>query len=310
MNITAPIQAYFSRHLQVALNSLGRLYQTPFASLMTAAVLGIAIALPSGLYLLADNLQRLSNQWDSSADISLFLNKSITEKNAQQLQKKLLAWPEIASIELITPLQALEEFREYSGFGEVLDNMDENPLPTVLAIQPEKGFSDSNHAADLLARLQVLRGVELAQLDLEWVKRFDAIIKIIHRSIWLMASLLGLAVLLIVGNTIRLEILNRHKEIQITRLIGATNGFVRRPFLYTGFWYGLIGAFIGGVVVLLSFWLLNKPVDQLSQLYQSDFEIQLLGFTQVLALLSGGAILGLAGAWLAVSRHLAATDPN
>ena len=310
MKLFGSVQIYLIRHIQVALNSLDRLYRAPLASFMTAAVLGIALALPSGLYLLTGNLQRLSTQWDGSANFSLFLHKSVTAQQMRTLRKKLAQWPEIDSLRLITPDQALAEFRELSGFGEALDALDENPLPSVITIKPVQNRSDAESAAALLDKLRSLPEVELAQLDLQWVKRFSAIVEIVRRSIWVMAALLGLAVLLIIGNTIRLEIQNRRDEIEITKLIGATNTFIRRPFLYSGIWYGILGAVLAGLLVEIAFLQLHGPVRQLAGLYQSAFSLQTLSLSDAFALLGTGTVLGLLGARLAVGRHLAAIEPG
>ncbi len=304
-----PLRNYFVRHVQVALNSLGRLYRSPLASLMTAAVIGIALALPSGLYLLTGNLQRLSTQWDGSASFSVFLHKTASLQQIRALQNRLQQWPEIDSLQLITPDQALSEFRELSGFGETLDALEENPLPFVITIKPARTQADAKSSAVMLDKLRAFPEVELAQLDLQWVKRFNAIVDIVRRSIWVMAALLGLAVLLITGNTIRLEIQNRRDEIEITKMIGATNGFIRRPFLYSGFWYGVMGAVVAGLLVELAFLQLHSPVRQLAGLYQSGFSLQTLSLIESLALLVAGTSLGLLGAWLAVGRHLAAIEP-
>jgi len=304
------LQVYLLRHMQVALNSLGRLYRAPLASLMTAAVIGIALALPAGLYLLTGNLQQLSTRWDGAASLSLFLQHTASERQAQTLREKLLSWPEIEHIDLISPEQALSEFRELSGFGDTLDVLEENPLPAVLAVKPAAESTDSESISRLLERLRKLPEIELAQLDLQWVKRFNAIVDIVQRSIWVMATLLGLAVLLITGNTIRLEIQSRREEIEVTKLIGATNAFIRRPFLYSGLWYGAIGALLATLLVELAFLQLATPVGQLAGLYQSGFSLQTLAFSDTLLLLLSGALLGLLGAWLAVGRHMSAIEPT
>jgi len=310
MRLPRPIHNYFVRHLQVSLNSLGRLYRTPFATLMTVAVIGIALALPSGLYLLTGNLQKLGAQWDGGANLSLFLHKSVTLTQAQKLQKTLKQWPEIDTLQLITPEQALAEFRELSGFGQALELLDDNPLPVVLAIKPAPAYSNAQATEALTAKLRSLPEVELAQLDLQWVKRFNTIMEIVRRTIWVMAVLLGLAVLLIIGNTIRLEIQNRREEIEITKLIGATNGFIRRPFLYAGFWYGLFGALMGALLVELALLQLLDPVRRLAGLYQSHFSLKILSAGELFYLLLAGSALGLAGAWIAVGRHLSAIEPR
>ncbi|HHO68085.1 MAG TPA: cell division protein FtsX [Gammaproteobacteria bacterium] len=302
------LQVYLLRHVQVALASLGRLWRAPLASFMTAAVIGIALALPAGLYLLTGNLQRLSTYWDGNASISLFLKHDVSDAQARKLGKRLEGWPEIASVKLITADQALAEFRELSGFGDALDSLDENPLPAVLAVRPTA--DDTGAASRLLERLRALDSVDIAQLDLQWVARFNAMVALAQRGIALIGLLLGLAVLLIVGNTIRLEIQNRRDEIQVTKLIGATDAFIRRPFLYTGLWYGLAGALLAWLLVELAFWQLAGPVQQLAGLYQSHFGLAAFSFTDTLALAATGTGLGLAGSWLAVGRHLGDIEPS
>ncbi|TCK17095.1 cell division protein FtsX [Thiogranum longum] len=310
MRLPQPIHNYFVRHIQVALNSLGRLYRTPLASLMTIAVIGIALALPSGLYLLTGNLQKLGAQWDGGANLSVFLRKSVSLEQARTLKGRLAQWPEIDSLQLITPEQALAEFRELSGFGQALDLLDDNPLPAVLAIKPASGHATAVAAESLTEKLRALPEVELAQLDLQWVKRFNTIMEIVQRTIRVMAALLGLAVLLIIGNTIRLEIQSRREEIEITKLIGATDGFIRRPFLYAGLWYGIFGALVGALMVEVALLQLLDPVRRLAGLYQSSFSLEILTSGELFYLLTGGSLLGLAGAWIAVGRHLSAIEPQ
>jgi cell division transport system permease protein len=311
MKLPTFARSYLLRHAQVALNSLGRLYRAPLASLMTTAVIGIALALPAGLYLLTGNLQRVSTHWDDGANLSLFLRQDVSLDQARALADTLRDRDDIDTLQLITPQEALAEFRALSGFGDTLDAMDENPLPAVIAIKPaDNAATDAESANALLKRLEQLPEVELAQLDLQWVKRFNAIVDVVRRAIWVVASLLGLAVLLITGNTIRLEIQNRREEIEITKLIGATGAFIRRPFLYSGLWYGLSGAGLAAVLVELAFLLLAGPVRQLAGLYQSGFSLYALSIGGAFGLLLIGALLGLLGALLAVGRHLAAIEPK
>jgi len=226
------INIWLLRHLQVALSSLGRLARTPLPSLMTAAVIGIALALPTGLHLLLQNLQQLSGSWDGAATISLYLQREIREERAKELMGQLGMRPDISRVRLIGREQALQEFRQLSGFGAALDTLQENPLPAVLVIEPDALHRDPQAAENLRLELQQLPEVKLAQLDLQWVQRFQAISRIAGRLVLVIGSLLAAAVLLIVVNTIRLEIQNRQAEIEITKLVGATNAFIRRPFLY------------------------------------------------------------------------------
>lgn len=303
-------RVYAARHLQVLLESLGRLARQPAASLMTAAVIGIALALPSGLLTLLDNLQRLSLSWEGTASISVFLDQELEAEAGQALAGELRGWPEIDEVRYISRTEALAEFREHSGFGEVLDALQTNPLPSVLVVQPVKRDLTPAGAEVLLKRLQALEGAELAQLDLQWVQRFAALMEIGRRGVLVVGALLGLAVLLIVGNTIRLDIQNRRAEIEVTKLIGGTDAFIRRPFLYTGFWYGIGGALLAWLLVQLAFLLLRGPVARLAGLYDSSFLLQPLGFVDSLTLLLAGALLGWLGSGLAVGRHLREIEPS
>lgn len=304
------LHVYATRHAQVALNSLGRLMREPLASLMTISVIAIALALPAALYLLANNLQVLSTYWDGDTTISLFLKQQTSTEQTQNLAGQFKQWSEIDAIQVITPQQALEEFRSRSGFGDALDLLNENPLPAVIALKPAPQYTDPDQISRLLDKLKALPDVEMAQLDLQWVKRLSAILALAKRGIWLVAGLLGLAVLLVVGNTIRLEIQNRKQEIEITRLIGATNGFIRRPFLYSGFWYGLTGALLAWLLLQIAVLLLGGPVRQLAGLYDSSFRLQAFSLAEAVLLLMSGTALGLLGAWLAVSRHLGSLEPQ
>ena len=158
--------------------------------------------------------------------------------------------------------------------------------------------------------LSALPGVELAQLDVQWVKRLHAILQIIRRSVTALAALLSLAVLLVVGNTIRLDILNRRAEIEVTKLIGATDGFIRRPFLYGGIWYGLLGGILALALSGAALLLLREPVAQLSSLYASAFRLRMFDWRLAALVLGGGATLGWLGSWLAVGRHLKRIEPR
>jgi cell division transport system permease protein len=303
-------RTFLQRHAQVALDSLGRLYRNGIASLMTAAVIGIALAMPTGLFLLLDNLQHLSGSWEGQASLSVFLKPEIDSDTARQLADNLAAWPEISAVRLITPQQALQEFSEHSGFADVLGLLEDNPLPVVLIVTPAANQADPALAGALQGRLAALPETDLAQLDLQWVQRLAAILDIARRGIMVISVLLALAVLLVVGNTIRLEIQNRREEILVTKLIGATNAFVRRPFLYSGAWFGIFGALLAWLLVETGFWLLSGPVGTLMGLYQSEFTLETLPLVLLGLLTLTGVLLGLLGSWLAVGRHLNAIEPT
>ena len=304
------LRVYLLRHLQVFFYSLGVLSRSPFATLMTTAVIGIALALPSGLHVVLQNAQQLSGGWDGAAQISLFLKRTVPEDEANRLARQIQNLPEVASVNYISRSEALQEFQRLSGFGDALQALKDNPLPSVLVIHPTANASTPAATEKLLQRLQAYPPVDVAQLDMQWVKRLYVIMELVRRGVVVLAALLALAVLLVVGNTIRLAIQNRRDEIVVMKLIGGTDGFIRRPFLYTGFWYGLFGGVIAWLLVSLSLSILRDPVERLTGLYQSQFELSGLDITTTGMLIGTSILLGLAGSWLAVGRHLRDIEPS
>ncbi len=298
------------RHAQNALSSLGRLSRSPVSTAMTTAVLGIALALPSGLHLLVENLRDLSGSWSGNASISLFLAEDVSDAQADEVRRQIALRPDIAATRLIDRQAALAEFRRLSGFGEALDLLDSNPLPAVVLARPQPHVQGAENYNRIAAELQAYREIDLAQVDLQWVERLGAITSAFDRAVLILAVVLAGAVLLIVGNTIRLEIQNRHSEIEIVKLVGGTDAFIRRPFLYEGLWYGLLGAAIALALVLTALFMLDGPVQRLAGLYASDFSLAVIDLGSLLGMLLGGPLLGLAGAWLAVGRHLAQIQPE
>lgn len=305
------IGTWLTRHLQSFFFSLGLMARAPLATLLTCAVLGIALALPGGLYLLLDNVTRVTGDWNMGGRISVFLDTAASDEDAEAAARELRGWQEIARVSVTTRAEALSEFRRLSGFAEVMDAFeDDNPLPAVLVVEPAAGVQNPAAIKLLLAKLSELPQVELAQFDLQWLRRLDAIIGIVLRGIYLLAALLGLGVVLIIGNTIRLGIENRREEIEIASLFGATNAFIRRPFLYGGLLYGLFGGVIAWGILAAGFAVLKPAVARLALLYGSGFELAGLSATGLLSLAGCGAALGLLGAWVAVGRHLRRTAPD
>ncbi len=301
---------YLLRHLQVMLFSLGRLWRQPVASLMTITVIGIALVLPAGLFVLSENMSSLSNRWDSASQITLFLQKDVNPQLAQQLSNKLKSWPEIEQVHYQSAQQSLEEFRQLSGLGDVLDSLPTNPLPAIIIVEPADDNIDKATISHLVERLNSLSSVEQAKLDLEWLQRFRSINKMVQRGVTILAILLSLSVVLAIGNTIRLAILSREAEIRVMKLVGATDRFIRRPFLYTGFWYGILGGFVAWITLVFSMGLLSSPVNDLAGQYGSDFSLHWFSGFMFLILPFTGAILGISGAWLAVGRHLHLIEPS
>jgi cell division transport system permease protein len=304
------MKTYLLRHLQVFFYSLGQLVRTPLASVMTIAVIGIALALPSGLYVLIDNVQRLSAGWDGSGKISLFLKQGTVDRDAQRLAEKIRRIAAVAAVDYMSPDQALAEFRRLSGFGEALNALGENPLPAVLIVRPTAKADNPTSLEQLLNELRQLDQVDLAQLDLAWVKRLYALLQLARRGVWILALLLSLAVVLIMGNTIRLAVLNRRDEIEVIKLVGGTNAFIRRPFLYTGLLQGLAGGLAAWALVSAVLALLAQPIHDLANLYASRFSVHALGARATTILLGTGAVLGWLGSRIAVGRHLHEIEPR
>lgn len=302
--------SWILRHLQVFFYTLGQLTRSPFGSAMTASVIGIALALPAGLYVLLENAQSMSRGWDGTAQISLFLRSDVSDQEATELAERIGSLAEVGTTRVITREEALTEFQEMSGFGNALQALDANPLPTVIVVQPTAGHSDAQAIQQLVDRLGSQAEVDIAQFDLQWVKRLYALMEIVQRGVLVLAALLSLAVLLIVGNTIRLGIENRRDEIEVAKLVGATDAFIRRPFLYTGFWYGLFGGLLAMLLVGSSLELLREPVRQLALLYYSNFALLGLKGQASTVLVGSGALLGLGGSWVAVGRHLGSIEPS
>jgi cell division transport system permease protein len=296
--------------MRIALASLGRLYAQPVSTMMTAAVIAIALALPVGLYIALDNVARISSGWDGSTQISLFLQTEVSENEAKKLQQRLQKHKYIKKVALINKEKGLQQFKEISGFGDALKYLDENPLPVVLVVHPEVIANQPDNTSRLVKELGKHPKVELAQLDVQWVKRLYTFLEIANRSIWVVSSMLAIAVLLIVGNTIRLDIQNRREEIEVSKLIGASDAFIRRPFLYTGLWYGVIGGLLAWIITLLSLLLMESPIHKLALLYHSDFRLSGLGIANTLLLIIISCTLGLIGSWVAVSRHLKDIEPT
>jgi cell division transport system permease protein len=301
------INTWLVHNFAVLVSSFRQIIHTPLPSVMTTTVIGIALALPAGLYVLLDNVQNISGEWGGIAQISLFLKPDVNERQVHNLADKLLNHNEIANVQVIMPEEALAEYKKLSGFGDALTALETNPLPPVLVIQPTNTDTSTENLLEYLSRLPQ---VDIAQFDMLWLKRLFAIVKIVQRRVLLLAILLCLAVLLVIGNTIRLAIDNRHDEIEITKLVGGTDAFIRRPFLYTGFWYGLLGSLIAWLLIQLSFWLLQSPVQQLTALYYSDFEMITLNLSSSLTLIISGSSLGFLGAWVTVGQHLKQIQPN
>ncbi|MDP2901958.1 MAG: permease-like cell division protein FtsX [Methylovulum sp.] len=308
-NFVDKLKAYRDLHAHALFSSLGRLVASPFNSVMTIAVLSIAISLASGFYLVLANLQQLTENLETSAQISLFLKDEVSETHAKQLADSIRQNPGIQSVKLITKEQALAEFKTYSGFGSAITVLKTNPLPIVIQVLPKDTLEDTRGLEDLLQSFQQSVEVDSAQLDMKWVERLQSIMAVSQCAATLLNLMLGFAVLFIAGNTIRLELQSRHEEVVIAKLVGATRAFIQRPFLYTGFWIGFISGVVAWFIVTVMMLILRQPVENLSGLYGGNFHLLFFGFGETLELIAISSALGVLGSWAVLMYQLQHTKP-
>jgi cell division transport system permease protein len=301
---------WLERHFQTLVGSLGRLWQQPFATLLTIVVIGIALALPACLHVLVQNVRSASGGWSSALDISVYMKPDASLEQAQRAAERIRQRRDVDAVTLIEADAALAEFRRNSGFGAALDALKDNPLPHALVVRPDAEFREAGRVQTLSEELRKIEGVEIVQLDTEWVSRFNAILDVVRRGVFLAAGLFALGILVIVGNTIRLDIENRRGEIEVTKLVGGSDAFVRRPFLYNGVWYGLTGGITAGIIVAIVVAVLSDPVQRIAGLYGSQFELQGVGLVGWAALLLGGALLGWLGSFIVATRELREIEPK
>ena len=303
--------ATWLRHHRLEMKrSIRELFEAPAASLMTITVLAVALALPVAFHTTLKNTEQLASNMDKASRITLFLKLGSNDVEVQKLAINLSLRQDIVDIETITPEQGLKEFEERSGFGDSLEYLDNNPLPYVLIVTPSSRYESADNAATLLQEFSKLRLVDKAQLDLEWIKRLQAIMELSRRGIEALNILFALAVILVVGNTIRLSIHSRKDEIKVVKLVGATNGFIRRPFLYSGIWFGLGGAIVAWLMLVFALNFLEQPVSELARAYGSEFALSGLSWSEGMIVLGIGATLGWLGSWISVSRHIALIEPG
>lgn len=299
-----------ARHLQAFLGSLGKLARAPAATVLTLIVIALALALPTALRVFVINAQAATGNFANAVDMSVYLKTDTPLAKAQQLAQAAQQRSDVATVTLIPADQGLQEFRNYSGFGDALTALKENPLPHVLHVRPRTAYTSGAALESLRRYFSAWPEVDLVQVDAEWVMRFNAILDLLRHVLLLAAALLGVGVLAVIGNTIRLEIAGRRAEIEVTKLVGGSNAFVRRPFLYTGMLYGLGGALLAWGIVAITIVVLGDPVATLARLYGSRYVLRGPTTDDVGILLGAGVVLGWLGAWIAAARHLRDIEPR
>lgn len=302
------LAAWVESHRSSLLDSLRRLGKQPIGSFFTCLVMAVALSLPMGLSLLLSNVERLGGSWQRAAQISVYLNLDAGQAEGNRLREQIKAMPGVAEAEYVSNEQALKEFQKDSGLGEALKELPSNPLPGVVVVTPEEVDKPALEA--LRTRLSELPKVQQAQLDLVWVERLAAILKLGDRFVFGLTVLLVAALLLVIGNTIRLHIENRRVEIEVIKLVGGTDSYVRRPFLYMGALYGIGAGLLSWGVLAFGLNWLNESVIDLAGLYGSDFALGGVPVADGFSLLLGAVFLGYIGAWIAVARHLSELAPR
>ena len=296
------------QHVRAGTVGFGELIRAPLASIMTIAVIGIALALPAAFYLLLQNFQHISEGWNNTPSISLYLKQDTPPEQASQLVSTIKKEPDIAAVKYISPEQGLEDFKQTTQFDDLLASLKTNPLPGVMVVTPTKNHQSPVELQHLLAHLKTLSPVDLAQLDMAWVNRLFYFITIGNRIVYTLTLLFGIGVILVVGNTIRLTTQSHQEEISVLKLVGATNAFIRRPLLYRGLMIGLFGGFLAWLLVSLMLWWLATPAKHLAQTYGASFSIDGLNATTGLKILLIAASLGILGSWVAMRKHLTAPE--
>lgn len=309
LNPKSKLTIFLLRHKQASMISLKRMLRAPLSNLLTLLVISIALAFPSGLFVVLRNLQNVVSDWNKDAQLSVFLKTGATALQIQELTNQLKSQAAIKSIKYISPQQGLREFKTNSGFGDVIDQLGNNPLPAVIEVQINTNIQ-SSALQELAATIEKLPQVDSVQMDLQWVQRLLGIVNLIKKIVYAFAFLLGCGVLLIIGNTIRLMIQSHHDEIEVVKLIGGTDRFVRRPFLYSGLFYGLFGGILAWILIALFMLFMKSAITHVASLYNSQFIIRSLDPIAISVLLGSSIILGMLGAWIAVGKHIRALEAD
>lgn len=297
------IRNWLTQHRLALAQVLVRMWRNPLSLLMMATVIGVTLSLPAMLYITLANVQRFAGNFDTPPQISLFLHTDAPTNAAQALTERLDKHTAVASYRFIARAAAWEELQKSTGLADIAGGLEQNPLPDAFVI---RATGDDPAAVERLQQeMKQWPEVEHAQVDAAWVKRLHSLLQLGNKLVLVIASLLGVALLVITGNSIRLQFMTQHDEIELSRLIGATDRFIRRPFLYAGALYGLMGGLAALLLLAATVWLFNQSIADLAQSYATDFHLMLPMADIGLVLIGGSALLGWIGAYWVTSRSLA-----
>jgi cell division transport system permease protein len=295
-------QSLIIQHRQACLHSFKQLWQAPLSTFITLGVIALVMALPLGLFWISSNINNVTAQWNKGGELTLFLQDNISSEAALALSNRISMKPEIRHVDYRTPDQALSEFKNMTNMGDVMVALDSNPLPGVMIIQPKLTTLDELQA--LKTDLSKLPEVAMAQLDIAWVQRLNALLGMLEQLIITLAVLLGSGLLFVVGNTTRTAIAQRQQEILVSKLVGASDSYVCRPFLYTGLWYGLLGSVLSLWVLASVGFSLSAALNALLESYQSQWRPAFISFPAMMGIILFSILLSMLGAWIAVRRYL------
>lgn len=297
-------------HVQQLKTTMSEIWHTPLTSLMTIGVIGVSLALPAALMVLLKNAESVTAQWENGTQITLYLEKATPDSDIEALTARIRANSDVDEVRYISPEQGMSEFKALSGFSEAQAYLTENPLPPVLEVTPKKALRTPQQNEALLQSLRQEPSVQQAKLDIQWVTRLNAMIDLVRQLLHAFAGLLVIGLLLTVANTLRLYIFNRRDEIEVMKLVGATDGFIQRPFLYLGFWYGAVGGMLAWWLSEVLLLLCERGVTYLATLYNSNFRLVGLGSADGGLLILLGIVLSMGAAWFSVHKHLQEIEPK
>ena len=298
---------FLSAHILQARKSFISLWKRPLGNILTLTVIAMALALPASLYLVGKNIAQVAQGVASPSQVSVYLQDDLPEARIMVLKDEMEGWQGVESVEYISPQQGLSDLSQYSGFDDAISLISDYSLPAVLTILP--AVDDDTAIRTLASRVGDIAGVAEVRVDEDWLERLDAIHNLATTVAVVLAVLMLTAVFLIVGNTLRFTVLANKEEIQVMKLIGATDGFILRPYLYSGVWFGVLGAVFAWILTAVVTMLLNDAVEQLALLYDSRFRLIGLNVDESFALLMSGVFLGFIAAKVSAQRHLKDIEP-
>lgn len=304
------LETWSEWHAQALFASLGKLVRQPLGSALTITVIGLGLALPGALHLVLVNAEQVTENIGRSVQLSVFLAPGTEASQARALHQRLKERDDVLEASLVSPEEGLEDFRSVEGFAEALSALEDNPLPWAITLRPTHGLDAPELTEALATELRNLEQVDIVQVDTDWVRRLASILDLLRRAIEGAALALGIGVVAVAGNTIRLDINARRDEIEVVKLVGGSDAYVRRPFLYGGFWYGLGGGLLAWLLLWAASWTLAGPVEALATEYGSAFRLLGPDSVATTATLLGGPLLGWLGAWWSSSYHLHRIEPK